>query len=67
LGFAFERRWSLIAILGFLGAFGLAVLLHTLWDASSTGGYVVLSAVSVAMICGIVCLLGAFKGDHEPP
>ena len=67
LGFAFERRWSLIAILGFLGAFSLAVLLHTLWDASSTGGYVVLSAVSVAIICGIVCLLGAFKADHEPP
>jgi RsiW-degrading membrane proteinase PrsW (M82 family) len=33
LGFAFERRWSLIAVLSFLGAFSLAVLLHTLWDA----------------------------------
>lgn len=67
LGCAFERRWSLIAILGFIGAFGLAVVLHTLWDASSTGGYVVLSAVSIGAICGIVYLPGVLNADHEPP
>jgi RsiW-degrading membrane proteinase PrsW (M82 family) len=67
LGFPFERRCSLVAILGFLGAFGLAVLLHTLWDACSTNGYVVLATMSVVATCGIVCLLGAFKVDHEPP
>ncbi len=67
LGYAVERRRSLIAMLGFVGAFGLAVLLHTLWDASSTGAYFVLSAVSVGAVCGIVCLLGVFNADHEPP
>lgn len=65
LGFAFERRWSLIAISGFVGAFGFAVLLHTLWDASNTGGYLILSAVSIGAICGVAYLLGVPNAGHE--
>lgn len=67
LGYALGRRWSLTPILGFVGAFGLAVLLHTLWDASSTAGYIVLSAVSIGAIGGVLCLLGVLGADHEPP
>jgi protease PrsW len=67
LGYALERRWSLVAILGFAGAFGLAVLLHTLWDASGTAGYIALSAVSIGAICGIAYLMGVRNADHEPP
>jgi len=67
LGYAFERRWSLVAILGFVGAFGIAVVLHALWDASGTGGYIVLSVVSVGAIGGIVYFLGARNADAEPP
>ena len=66
LGFAFQRRWSLIAVLALVGAFASAVLLHTVWDSSSSGGYVPLSALSVGGTCGVAYLLGLPGVDKKP-
>ncbi|WP_395728674.1 PrsW family glutamic-type intramembrane protease [Nakamurella sp.] len=66
LGYAFQRRWSLAAILVFLGAFGSAVLLHSLWDSSNTGGYLLLSALSVFGVCALAYFLGVRGVNHDP-
>jgi len=65
LGFAVQRRWSSIAVLAVAGAYATAVLLHILWDSSSSGGYVLLSAVSVGAMCVVAYLLVVLPAGQD--
>lgn len=61
LWFAASRRWQPRAALNFLGAFVVAVLLHTAWDTfGSILVYVVLSVISLGLL-----LLAARRLGHE--
>lgn len=66
LGFTMLRRWSAIAVLAVVGAFASAVLLHLAWDRSSSGAYVLLSALSLGGMCAVAFLLGVPRADREP-
>lgn len=58
LGYAVQRRWSMAAIVVFLGAFASVVLIHSLWDSSNTGGYLVLSVLSLSAMWCVASVVG---------
>jgi RsiW-degrading membrane proteinase PrsW (M82 family) len=62
------RRWDVRGLLGFAGAYVVAVLLHTTWDSIHTlVGYAVLAAISLGLLIFVTHYLAVEDRDQLHP